>query len=113
MSESFANVSLIRLIRQAMCNDITLETSWILHAAAKEVLELRTFVRTWWRIGGIVIFYLETSILLMFVNDIFATHGFCKEVLHTSPFSFAFMILYVSVFSLSKRRTMLCAMLVL
>ena len=41
---------LIRLIRQAMCNDITLETSCILHAAMKEVLELCTF-RTWWRIG--------------------------------------------------------------
>ena len=27
---------LIRLIRQAMCNDITLETSCILHAAMKE-----------------------------------------------------------------------------
>ena len=65
-----------------------------------------------WR--GIVIFYLEMSILLMFVNDIFATHGFCKEVLHTSTFSSTFIILYVSFFSLdSKCWTMLCAMLVL
>ena len=35
---------LIRLIRQAMCNDITLEKSCILHAAMKEALDLRTFV---------------------------------------------------------------------
>ena len=104
MSESFANVSFDKI-------NPTSNVQWY-HIGNVMYFACRNEGGTWvmyvsymvahWR--GIVIFYLEMSILLMFVNDIFATHGFCKEVLHTSTFSFAFMILYVSVFSLSKRR---------